>query len=592
MPFRLPTYVILFIKGSTKPWSPPGARIRLVKYRWNVLSIPEEQIHSLSQRLNVPPLVARLLIHRGITDPDKAHRFLQPRLEDSHDPYLMKDMDCAIERIFRALGAGEKILIYGDYDVDGITATAVLKRALEMLGARVDFYLPHRLEEGYGIKTEVLRKAYGDGYRLVITTDSGVRAFDAGEVSHQLGLDLIVTDHHLPESVLPTAHAVLNPKRTDCAYPYKDLSAVGVVFKLVQALFRKADKDSVLEHFLKLVAIGTIGDVVPITGENRIFVKFGLRGLAEPRNRGLKALLASVGVKGEVSLFDVGFKLAPRINAVTRMGGSREAVELFSVENDALAASMVREMNEKNLKRQQEEQKVLAEIEKQAQGDPQFFDKPFLILSGQGWHRGVIGIVASRLVERFYRPALVLSLDGSSCQGSGRSIPEFHLLEAMDQCRDLLLHYGGHAQAAGCTLDPAKAKELGERLEQYAARRLSSKQLIPSLEIESLLPTDKLSLPVFDEVQQLAPFGVGNPFPIFASQKVRVVGGPWVLKERHLKFQVHGNGSPTDAIWWKHGAMADTINKGSELDLAYSMSREVYQGEEKLLLTIRDLRHS
>ena len=563
-----------------------------MKYKWKILSTPEEQIRALSRRLSVPPLVARLLIHRDITDPDKARRFLEPRLEDLHDPYLMKDMDCAVERIFRAVEAGEKILIYGDYDVDGITATVVLKRALEMLGARVDFYLPHRLNEGYGIRSEVLRQARQDGVSLVVTVDSGVRALEAAEISRQIGLDLIVTDHHLPDAVLPPAHALLNPKRTDCEYPYKELAAVGVVFKLVQALFRKAEKESVVDHFLKMVAIGTIGDVVPITGENRILVKYGLRGLEQPRNRGLKALLASVGVRGKVSLFDVGFKLAPRINAVTRMGGDREVVELFSAADDVLAGSIVREMNEKNLKRQQEEQKILAEIEKRVQRDPQLFDKVFLTVAGENWHRGVIGIVASRLAERFYRPVLVLSLDGSSCQGSGRSIPEFHLLEAMDQCRDLFLRYGGHAQAAGCSLNPSKVKELSERLESYAAQKLSAERIIPSLQIESLLPAEKVTLPVFDEVQQLAPFGVGNPFPVFASQKVKVVRGPWVLKNQHLKFQIHTNGSLTDAIWWKHGAMADRINKGSELDLAYSMSREVYQGEEKLLLTIRDVRPS
>ena len=563
-----------------------------MKYRWNVLSSTHEEVQLLCRELKVSTLVARLLVQRGITDPDRARTFLDPRLQDSHDPYLLKDMDCIVERIFRALQRREKILVYGDYDVDGIAATVVLKRALEMLGACVDFYLPRRLEEGYGVKGEVLQEAHSNGFRLVITVDSGIRAFPACETARQLGLDLIVTDHHLPDTTLPPTYAVLNPRRPDCGYPEKNLAAVGVVFKLVQALFQKAGKENVVEHFLKLVAIGTIGDVVPLTGENRLFVKFGLQGLAKPRNAGLKALLAGAGVEGQVNLFDVAFKLAPRINAVTRMGGSREAVDLFSVEDDVTAEEMVQRMNDKNTRRQQQEQRILAEVEERIERDPKSFEKQFLVLSGQGWHRGVIGIVASRLVERFYRPVLVISVDEASCQGSGRSIPGFHLLEALDQCDDLLVRYGGHAQAVGCTVHPTKVTELSKRLEDYAALKLSAEQLIPSLRIESLLSIDRVSLPLFDEVQRLAPFGLGNPFPVFASQRVGVVAGPWVLKQQHLKFQVRANGCPTDAIWWKRGRMADSIASWSQMDLAYSVSRDVYQGEEKLLLTIRDVRPS
>lgn len=566
-----------------------------MKYRWSVLSSLPRQIQLLSTELGVSPLLAHLLLQRGFEDPDQAERFLRPSLQDLHDPYLMKDMDCVVETILKARDLGEKILIYGDYDVDGITATVVLKRALEMLGATVGFYLPRRLEEGYGLKKEVLKKARADGYALVITVDNGIRALEAAHVALELGLQLIITDHHLPDNSLPSAYAILNPHRPDCPYPDKDLAAVGVVFKLVQALFQKVGRERILPHFLKLVAIGTVADVVPLVGENRIFVRFGLEGLADPQNPGLKALLRGAGVNGEVTWSDVGFKLAPRINAVTRMGGGPEVVNLFSEDSQTNAQAIVQEMNAKNSLRQQEERRILAEIEDRIGQDPSAFEGKFLTVAGQHWHRGVIGIVASRLVERFCRPVLVLSIEDSFCQGSGRSIPGFNLLEALEECRDLFAQFGGHSQAVGCLLAeencrPEKLDELACRLESYAAAKLPSEDLVPSLSIESFLPAEEISLSLYQVIEQLAPFGNGNPDPVFASRKMRIVAGPWVLKDQHLKFQVQCNGSRVDAIWWKNGGLADTIITGSQVDLAYTMSRDSYLGRNKLLLTIRDMR--
>lgn len=544
--------------------------------------------------MEVSPLVAHLLLQRGFDDPDQAWKFLKPSLKDLHDPYLMKDMDRVVKRIFQARDQGEKILIYGDYDVDGITSTVVLRRALEMLGASVGFHLPRRLEEGYGVQKDVLKKASEDGYRLIITADNGIRAFEAADVARELGLDLIVTDHHVPDSSYPDVYAILNPNRRDCAYPDRNLAAVGVVFKLVQALFRSEDREGVIRHFLKLVAIGTIADVVPLVGENRILVRFGLEGLAHPQNTGLKALLAGAGIQGKVDFSDVGFRLAPRINAVTRMGGGREVVDLFSVDDQDDARAIVQEMNAKNSLRQQEEKRILTEIEERFKQDPEAFSGKFLTVSGRHWHRGVIGIVAARLAERFYRPVLVLSIEDSFAQGSGRSIPDFNLVEAFDECRDLFQQYGGHAQAVGCRLgeefcESGKVDELARRLEEHASQKLLSENLVPSLRIESLLSNQEVNLPLYEAVEQLAPFGRGNPVPVFASKKMSVVGGPWVLKDQHLKMQVQCNGSRVDAIWWKKGALAETLSEGSQVDLAYTMSRDNYLGKDKLLLTIRDM---
>lgn len=554
------------------------------------MAAPDPQVHDLASEIGVSELTARLLLNRGLDSAEKAAAFLCPQLTQLHDPFLMKDMDRVVARVLQAIERRERILIYGDYDVDGITSIVVLKRALEMLGSTPEFYLPRRLEEGYGLKTEVIKDAAEKGYQLIISVDSGIRAFDACQAAAEAGVDLIVTDHHLPDTTLPATFAILNPRRPDCSYPNKDLAGVGVVFKLVHALFRHFSREQVLEHFLKLVAIGTIADVVPIVGENRVIVRYGLEKLADPHNLGLKALLEGAGVGREVRMVDIGFKLAPRMNAVTRMGGGREVVNLFGVKDPTEAEAIVRQMNEMNSTRQKEEAAILAAIEEQLSQEPELQTRLFMVFSGEAWHRGVIGIVASRIVERFHRPTLVLSSDGSSCQGSGRSIPGFHLLDALDSCRDLLAQYGGHAQAAGCTLRADMTRSLADRLNEYASQVLRPEDLCPTLEIESLLPVELLSLPLVQEIEQLAPFGIGNPIPVFASKQVDIAAGPWVLKDKHLKLQVRSNGSRLDAIWWKNGKAAQAISSAKPVDIAYTLSRDTYQGRENLLLGLCDVR--
>ncbi len=561
---------------------------------WQICSGREELVAGLQRELEISELLARLLVERGLTEPQQAWKFLNPRVEDLHDPFLLADMERVVERVFLARDRGEKVLIYGDYDVDGITSTVVLRRALEMLGVQSDFHMPRRLEDGYGLQAEVIQRAAEEGYGLVITADSGIRAFEVCSLARELGVDLVVTDHHLPDQELPPAWAIINPKRPDCTYPDKDLAAVGVVFKLVHALFHRAGKESVVPHFLKLVAIGTIADLVPLTGENRIIAKFGLEGLGDPRNVGLKALLEGAGVSREVNQFDVGFKVAPRINAVTRMGGGREVVDLFSVTDEGLAGTIVAEMNAKNLARREQEEAILAEVEALYQEDPRPFQRTFLVVAGRNWHRGVIGIVASRLVERFYRPVLVVSQGDEICQGSGRSIPGFHLLQALDSCRDLFLRYGGHVQAVGCALDPAGCaggliEELSRRLDAHARSQLEPQDLRPRIRVESLLRPEILDLKLYREVERLAPFGMGNPEPVFATRRLPVVAGPFVMAERHLKLKVQCNGSLLDAIWWRRAELAPQLEGLESVDAAYVLSRNDYQGISSLQLELRDL---
>jgi single-stranded-DNA-specific exonuclease len=568
-----------------------------VNTRWRIREQDGSQPLALAEKLQIPELLSRLLYSRGLTDCDQAWSFLNPSLDGLHDPFLMLGLAEVTARILRARDRQERVLIYGDYDVDGITSTVVFKRALEMIGIPVDYYLPKRLEEGYGLKQHVVKKAVAEGFELIITADSGIRAFEVCELARELGVDLIVTDHHLPDDRLPNAYAIVNPRQPDCPYPDKNLAAVGVVFKIVQALFKELGKESVTRHFLKLVAIGTLADLVPLIGENRIIAKFGLEGLSDPRNVGLKALLEGAGVEEAVSNFDVCFKVAPRMNAVTRMGGGREVVDLFSMSDASEAMSVVQEMNAKNLRRREAENQILKEILRRYEDSPGDFEKRFLVVVGRNWHRGVIGIVASRLVERFYRPVLVLSVDQGGGQGSGRSIPGFHLLSALDSCRDIFSKYGGHAQAVGCSLGPescgqATLKEVAKRLESHANNHLTEEDLVPALDIDSLVPVERLDLSLYSTIQRLAPFGVGNPVPLFASRRATVVQGPWLLKDQHLKFRVQENGSPLDVIWWRHGEAAELIRPGSHVDLAYTLSRDVFRGVEKLTLTLRDMKVS
>ncbi len=563
-------------------------------YRWRSLSPDREQVEVLMRELGLSRLLASLLINRNLSEPGEIEHFLSPRFEDLHDPYRMKGMVETVARLIRAIEGREKILVHGDYDVDGITATVVLRRALEMLGARVDYHIPHRLDDGYGIKPEVLKRAADAGVGLVISVDCGTRDFEVADYARELSLDLIVTDHHLPADRLPSASIILNPRQPGCPYPDKNLAAVGVVLKIVQALFERYDRSSVVPHFLKVVAIGTVADMVPLTGENRIIVKLGLSALSETCNVGLQALLTGAGIGGRVNHVDVSFRLAPRINAFTRMGGGQEIVDLFSVRNPVEAAAIVQEMNRKNVERRLEEDRILAEIESEAAVEPDG-GSDFIVIGGWAWHRGVLGNVASRIVQRHHRPTLILSLTKQGAQGSGRSIPGFHLLQALEHAASFFDRFGGHAQAVGCTLkpeycNPAGLAELRQVLKAYASEKLSADLLQPEILIDYNVPVDTLSFSMCSDLERLAPFGIGNPVPVFASSDLVISGGPWVLKEKHLKLTARANGTPVDVIWWRNGQRAGQFAVGQSVQAVYTLSREEFRGDEKLLLTVKDLR--
>jgi len=545
-----------------------------------LLPDPDPQpVDALASALRIARPAAQVLVHRGLAGPAEARRFLAPSLDDLHDPQAMRDMPRAIERLLRAIGAREKILIYGDYDVDGTTSVVLLKKAIELAGGVACYHVPHRLKDGYGMRSEVVETAAAQGVKLIISVDTGIRATEVVRRANELEIDVIVTDHHLPETELPPALAVLNPNRPDCGYPEKNLCGAGVAFKLVQALLAAlampADKVRRLcESFLKLVAIATVADVVPLTGENRVIVKHGLSGLHTVRNPGLRALLDVAGFTGESipTARQVAFQIAPRINAAGRMDTAQAVVEMFLTASPDRARELAQQLHEQNTERQQVEAEIRDICERVAV-DP---SAAALVYYHEDWHRGVLGIVAARLVERLHRPVFVLgrnSEDGLA-QGSGRSIRAFHLLEALEAMADVFLRFGGHQHAAGVTLETARVDEFRERFNAYAAARLRPEDFLPRVDIDAVLDLREVSERSAQDVFALAPFGHGNPPPLFAALDVEVAGPPAVWLEKHLKVMVRQNGRTLALKAWNWAARAAELPTGARVDVAFALEED------------------
>ncbi|MFL6275062.1 MAG: single-stranded-DNA-specific exonuclease RecJ [Blastocatellia bacterium] len=559
--------------------------------RWVQTHADSAQIARLARELHLSDVLATVLANRGITDPQTAHSFLHPSINDLHDPFLMQDMRAAVRRILEAVARKEKILIYGDYDVDGTTSTVILKKALTMVGADVSYYIPERLKDGYGLREDAMDMAKAQGYHLVISVDTGIRARQVVEHARALGLDIIITDHHLPEQGLPRANAVLNPKRTDCNYPNKNLAGCGVAFKLAQALFIETGRTNLIEPFIKIAAIGTIADIVPLTGENRVIARYGLAGLSRPNNPGLRALLEVAGVAGRpVSCVDVGFRIGPRINAVGRMAGASAAVDLFDAPDLETAMKLAMQMNEQNLARQQAEADILAQVMAVIERDPSVRQSRVAVIAGEGWHRGVIGIVASKVVEHLHRPAIVISIENGVGHGSGRSIEAFHLLDGLESCGELFERFGGHAHAAGLAIAADRIDELRRRLNDHAAGVLNDEALVPIVESDYTLPLKQASLETLAELARLEPFGPGNPQPIFEAHGVQIVQAPRVLKEKHLKFRVQQASRWLDCLWWGAGHRAQDVFLGDRVSLAFTLSENTYNGNTQAQLILKDLK--
>ena len=551
----------------------------------------------LAATVGVSPIVADLLVARGYEDAESARSFLNPSLDQLHDPFLMRGMSDAVARLVQAIDRREPILIYGDYDVDGTTGTAVLLRALRMLGATAGYHVPHRFTEGYGIRQEALEKAAAEGYKLVVSVDCGITAHEPLNWARTNGLDIIVTDHHLPdkEEGAPPALAVLNPNQRGCEYPDKNLAGVGVAFKLIHALFRRRDREAQVPGFLKMVAIGTVADVAKLVGENRAIVALGLSDLPRARNHGLRALIdiAGCGDDGEMTAYDLGFRIGPRINAAGRMDAARAVVELFDVKEKEEARRLAEHLDTRNRERMEAQREIFNRaVEEFESGADRESQTHAAVIAGDGWHRGVIGLAASKIAERLNRPCVVISLDGEIGHGSARSIEAYHLFDGLTACRDLLEKFGGHSHAAGLSIRRDRIAEFRRRLNEHAASCLTEDDLIPALYIDAELTPRDLGFQLSQDLGALEPFGAGNPRPVFITRGWRVMNEPQILKEQHLKMRVAGDDNrPFEAIWWRGVEEVEaTPRMNQRIDLAYDFEANRYQGDIRLQLNVKDMK--
>ena len=584
-------------ESGQAPAASPKSQSRRIARRWIVRDSDQALAATLAKDLGVSPIVAGLLVSRGHQDIDSAQAFLNPSLDQLHDPFLMRGMNNAVKRLLQAIDNHEPILIYGDYDVDGTTGTAVLLRALRMLGATAGYHVPHRFTEGYGIRQDALEKAASEGYKLVVSVDCGITAHEPLIWARANALDIIVTDHHLPdaERSAPPALAVLNPNQHGCDYPDKNLVGVGVAFKLIHALFRERGREAQVPGFLKMVAIGTVADVAKLVGENRAIVALGLADLPRAVNPGLRALMEIAGCNedSEMTAYDLGFRIGPRINAAGRMDAARAVVELFDAKSKEEARHLAEHLDTRNRERKEAQREIfnraIEEFESGAERDSQTHAA---VIAGDGWHRGVIGLAASKIAERLNRPCVVISLDGDVGHGSARSIEAYHLFDGLTACRDLLEKFGGHSHAAGLSIRRAQIPEFRRRLNEHAASCLTEADLVPTLNIDAEVGARALTFQLTQELGALEPFGAGNPRPVFVTRGFRVLSEPQIIKEQHLKLRVAGeNNRPLEAIWWRGLEESEqTPQANQRIDLAYELEVNRWNGEVKLQLNVKDMK--
>lgn len=561
--------------------------------QWRIAPAATALRTAISKKLSISPTVAQVLINRGVDDESKAREFLYGGVERLHDPLLMKDMNRAMQRVLQAIEKRERITVYGDYDVDGITACSLMVRVLRELNADIEYYVPERQSEGYGLHGAALESLVAAGTKLLITVDCGISAFKEVSVLHDR-LDIIITDHHQPPDVIPPAYAVINPRQTDCPYPNKQLAGVGVAYKLCQAIWKHYDRqDTDLHRYLDIVALGTIADMVSLLGENRVLVKLGLQQLQESGNPGLKALKDVCGIAAQrINTGKVGFVLAPRLNAAGRVSHAAAAVELLITNDNHRAFELSSLLNQENIVRQEVERQITAAAEARLASVDVGKEK-VLVVDGKEWHPGVIGIVASRLVEKYYRPVVMITVRDGIGKGSCRSIPGFNMYEALKSASDLLLQFGGHHQAAGLSLDAANIGALHARMTQFASDHLTPEDYQPTIVIDSLVGLEEITAALLEEMACLEPHGIGNPSPVFASRRVRPIDVRTMGHEgKHIRMKVAAQGTVNNVVGWDMGVLSDKIRCSDAVDVAFIPEFNEWQGTTTIQLKAHDIKKS
>lgn len=560
--------------------------------RWILQKHDHDAVRRLAASLDVSPLIAALLIARGYESEEKALRFLNPSFEHLHNPYLLKGMKEAVDRVQRAIESGEKILVWGDYDVDGTTGTTLLRKAIKILGGDSVYHIPNRFTEGYGVNIPALEEAKAKGVGLAITVDCGIRSFEPLKWAKANGLDVIVTDHHLSDELKgnPPARAVVNPNQPGCPYPDKHLAGVGVAFKLAHALLREKGLERMVPGFLKIAAIGTVADIMNLSGENRAIVALGLRDLTNTKNYGLKALMEVADCRSDMTSYHIGFRIGPRINAAGRMDIARHVVELFECEQFESARQIASMLDSRNRERQRMQQQITEMALLEADN---LSDQKFVVVAGEGWHRGVIGLAASRIAERLNRPTIVLSIENGIAHGSARSVGSFHLLNALESCGHLFEQFGGHAAAAGMQVKTENIDAVREALNAHAAAALTDDDTMRFLHIDAHVSSKSLNLALVDELSRLEPFGAGNPKPVFVTKDLFLIVEPFVMKEKHLKLRLQNSeGKRFEAVWWDgvERSRGQTLVAGACIEIAYAPEANVWNGGTRLQLVVEDVR--
>ncbi len=559
--------------------------------RWVFPDVPNaSDVARLSAELNLPEIVCRLLVARGYGDVAVAKQFLRPRLDHLHDPAALSAVDRAVERIVRAIRGGEQIMIHGDYDVDGICSTTILTRTFRGLGGSVTPFIPHRTD-GYDLTNAGVRAAKGMGATLVVTCDCGTSALGPIADLKAAGIDTIVTDHHLPGGPLPEAFAVLNPRKPDCTSPDKDLCAAGVVFKLAMAVTTTmGGNPNPVYNMLDLVALATIADVAPLRGENRVLAIYGLRLLNATKNVGLRAMIRAAGLdKKPITSGRVGFILAPRLNAAGRVGSAMRGVELLLAANDAEANPIARELEELNGQRQQLDREVLEQAREMVRALD--LERTFgIVLAAEGWHPGVIGIVASRIVEEFGRPTILVALEGTEGKGSGRSISRFDLHAGISECRDLLLRFGGHRSAAGVSIARDQVDEFARRFNEVAQAKLTLDDLVPEVRVDLEVQLQDVNEGLESLLRHVEPCGIGNPSPVLVARGVRLVSAPKNVGKDGVRLRLEQHGTELTAVGWGMAARATELSAGAIIDVAFRLERDEWNGESRLQARLADFR--
>jgi single-stranded-DNA-specific exonuclease len=561
--------------------------------RWNILSGNDEKEKALNQSLKINTTLNKILVQRGIDDFEKSKAFFRPQLNDLHNPFLMKDMQKAVDRIIAAINKNEKILIFGDYDVDGTTSVACMYQFICKIHTPhlIDFYIPHRYREGYGISKAGIDFAATHDFSLIIALDCGIKSVDLISYAKGLGIDFIICDHHLPDIILPPAVAILNPKQTDCHYPFKDLCGCGVGFKLITALAKHFKiNESVYFNYLELVATAIAADIVPMIGENRILAYYGIHQINNNPSAGIKSLIQLSGIKGKLTITNVVYVIAPRVNAAGRMDDAKKAVQLFIASDPTKALEFAEMLHSDNSDRKEADSSITDEALALLAKDPLSIDKKTTVVFNEHWHKGVVGIVASRLTEKYYRPTVVLTLHEGVVSGSARSVMGYNLYEAIDACKEYLLAYGGHFAAAGLSMLPENVEAFANKFEEVVAASIPNHLLIPEIIIDSSISFSELTMPLYNIICQMEPFGPGNMRPVFVATNLIDTGYSKILKELHIRFVVKQNNIRFTGIGFNMADKFHLLASKQPIDIVFTLDENSWNGETTLQLKVIDIR--